>query len=221
MHHDTLATRPIHPINVIDWEFLASHKLNRRFFESIHSDPFSDPKWANLFQINKRVYRKLVRKFFASTEFESTAFREDNTLSKLRRAETVKANHLLMEFWPSIEDGNFVVEKMSVSAVRDPRVKLAYRCIATTILGRKDSTQRITEIDLFYLYYIYAPGLFAISPIASPLYLQKKSLIAMGIVIELHNETSYWPVVREAEGDDEAEEVAKEEAGGSAMHIRT
>ncbi|GJY53938.1 ribonuclease H-like domain-containing protein [Tanacetum coccineum] len=192
MHHDTLATRPIYPRNVIDWEFLASHKLSGRFFESIHSDPFSGPKWANLFQINKCVYRKLVCKFFASTEFESTAFRiglysedqsrEDNTLSKLRRAETVMANHLLMEFWPSIEDGNFVVEKTSVSAVRDPRVKLAHRCIATTILGRKDSTQRITEIDLFYLYYIYAPGLFATSPI-------------------------------EAEGDDEAEEVAKEEAG--------
>ncbi|GJY26920.1 hypothetical protein Tco_0401646 [Tanacetum coccineum] len=125
-----------------------------------------------------------------------------NKTEKITRAETVKANHLLMQFWPSIGDGNFAVGKMSVSAVGDPMVKLSHHCIATTISGRKDSTQRITEIDLFYLYCIY------------------KSLIAMGIVMELHDGAFYWPMTREVGGDDEAEEAVKEEAGGSANAYR-
>ncbi|GJV87449.1 hypothetical protein Tco_1531387 [Tanacetum coccineum] len=216
MHHDTLATRPIHPRN------------------------------ANLFQINERVYRELVHEFFASIEFESTASswriglysedqsREDSTLSKLRRAETVKANHLLMEFWPSIGDGNFAMGEMSVSAIRDPRVKLAHHCIATTISGKKDSTQRITKIDLFYLYCIYAPRVVcnipywlltsemmdALSVEPRPYIFKKKSLIAMGIVMELHVGACYWPATREVRGDDEAEEAAEEETGWSANAYR-
>ncbi|GJQ97052.1 hypothetical protein Tco_0008191 [Tanacetum coccineum] len=68
---------------------------------------------------------------------------------------TVKAEHLLMEFWPTIGDGVFVVGDTSVNKVKDLKVRLAYHCIAMTISCRKESTQRIIVIDLFYLYCIY------------------------------------------------------------------
>ncbi|GKB93245.1 hypothetical protein Tco_0979382 [Tanacetum coccineum] len=63
-----------------------------------------------------------------------------------------------MGFWPTIGDGEFVVGGMAVKKTRDPRVRLAHRCIATTILGREESTQRITAIYLFYLYCFFNEG---------------------------------------------------------------
>ncbi|GKE61050.1 hypothetical protein Tco_1511417 [Tanacetum coccineum] len=82
--------------------------------------------------------------------------RESATLSGLRKGVTVKANHLLLGFWPTFGDDGFNMGNAKVAAIRDPRVKLAHRYIATTIAGRKESTHRITEINLFYLYCIYS-----------------------------------------------------------------
>ncbi|GJZ23468.1 hypothetical protein Tco_0560927 [Tanacetum coccineum] len=59
--------------------------------------------------------------------------RENATLSGLRKGVTVKANNLLLGFWPTIGDDGFNVGNTKVIAIRDPRVELAHRCIATTI----------------------------------------------------------------------------------------
>ncbi|GJS62138.1 hypothetical protein Tco_0656922 [Tanacetum coccineum] len=83
--------------------------------------------------------------------------RENATLSGLRNGDTVKESHLLMEFWPTIRDEGFNVGNTKVASIRDPRVKLAHRCITMTITGRKETTHRVTEIDLYYLYCIYTP----------------------------------------------------------------
>nr|GEX55290.1 hypothetical protein [Tanacetum cinerariifolium] len=103
------------------------------------TDPFSGPQWGNLFRVNEPIYRELARELFASFEFEASACRvglyterrsKDNaTLNGLSRAETVKAHHLLMEFWLTIRDGGFNVGNTRVTSIRDHRVKLAYRCI--------------------------------------------------------------------------------------------
>ncbi|GKC74771.1 hypothetical protein Tco_1120654 [Tanacetum coccineum] len=77
MRHDALARRPIHSGDIIDWEFLASQGLDQDFFESINNDPFSGPQWVNLFRINEPVYQELVRKFFASFEFDASPCRYD------------------------------------------------------------------------------------------------------------------------------------------------
>ncbi|GJV51886.1 zinc finger, CCHC-type containing protein, partial [Tanacetum coccineum] len=84
--------------------------------------------------------------------------KENETLSGLSRAEMVMATHLLREFWPSIGDGEYAIRITKVTTIRDPRVKLAHRYIATTIAGRKETTHRVTEIDLYYLYCIYTQG---------------------------------------------------------------
>ncbi|GJR39800.1 hypothetical protein Tco_1215484 [Tanacetum coccineum] len=188
---------------------------------------------------------------------------ENAILSGLRNGNTVKESRLLMEFWPTIREGGFNVGNTKVASIRDPRVKLAHRCIATTIEGRKETTHRVTEIDLYYLYCIYTPevacnipywlskylkamrdknliyggmlvtkiarsfGLltdklrdaFSIEP--PPHVFKKKSLIAMGVLIELQNAICVWPAPRVVEEEEEADEEAEgdtghEGVGGSA-----
>nr|GEV50040.1 hypothetical protein [Tanacetum cinerariifolium] len=146
-----LVGHPIHSGDIIDWEFLPYQNLDQAFFESINTDSFSGPQRENLFRVNEPIYQELVREFLASFEFEASACR-------LSRAEMVKATHLLMEFWPSIGDGQFNMGNTKVAFIRNPKVKLAHQCIITTISGRKESTHRVIEIDLYYLYCIYTEG---------------------------------------------------------------
>ncbi|GJS16570.1 hypothetical protein Tco_0411042 [Tanacetum coccineum] len=61
--------------------------------------------------------------------------RENATLSGLINGDTIKESRLLMEFWPTIGDRGFNVGNTKVASIRDPRVKLAHRCIETTITG--------------------------------------------------------------------------------------
>ncbi|GJX32813.1 hypothetical protein Tco_0242668 [Tanacetum coccineum] len=150
-----VSRRPIHPGDVIDWDLFATHGLAREFFKSINTDAFTGPQWANLFQINEPVYRELVWEFFTSFEFDSIPC---SARSGLNRGETVRAKLVTIGFWLNIGDGDFVMGETIVKKVRDPKVRLAHRCIATTISGRKKSTHWVTTIDLFFLYCIYGEG---------------------------------------------------------------
>nr|GEZ92121.1 hypothetical protein [Tanacetum cinerariifolium] len=150
--------------------------------------------------------------------------REDNTRSKLNRAVNVKEMRLLMEFWQSIRDGEFTVGNTSVNKVRDPRVKVAHRCIAATILGVMEKNvisggMFVTRIARSYRL-LTREMMNALSVEHRPYVFKKKSLIAMGIVMELHGGACYWPMIREAGGDDEAEEATEGGVGGSADAYR-
>ncbi|GKC59058.1 hypothetical protein Tco_1086656, partial [Tanacetum coccineum] len=131
--------------------------------------------------------------------------RESAALTRLRKGVTVKANHLLWGFWPTIEDDGFNVGNTKVVAIRDPRVKLAHRCIATTIVGRKESTHRVTKIDLFYLYCIYSDEVICNIPYWLAKYM-------------LHNRGCFWPVAREAMEKYDKDDKGDESAGGDAGH---
>nr|GEW81090.1 zinc finger, CCHC-type [Tanacetum cinerariifolium] len=112
--------------------------------------------------------------------------RESATLSRLRKGVTMKANHLLLGFSPTIVDDGFNVRNTKVVAIRDPRVKLAHHCIATTITGRKESTHRVSKIDLFYLYYIYFDEVVCNIPYSLAKYMvgmREKSLICGGMFL--------------------------------------
>nr|GEY91272.1 zinc finger, CCHC-type [Tanacetum cinerariifolium] len=168
--------------------------------------------------------------------------RENATLSRLSRAETVKATYLLMELWPSIGDGKFNVGNTKVASIRNPRVKLAHRCIATTISGRKESTHRVIEIDLYYLYCIYMERVVYNIPYWLAKYLKSirdKILICRVDVCDYDCPIFWvadqinkgciricvWPATRAVEKDDEAEEevggeAANMGAGGSAKMYR-
>ncbi|GJV97835.1 hypothetical protein Tco_1549412 [Tanacetum coccineum] len=97
LRYDTLERRPIHPGDVIDWEFFANQGLARSFLNSINTDPFLGPQWMNLFQINESVYRELggEQREMSLLEFgwrvglyTEQQSRDRATLSGLSRAET-------------------------------------------------------------------------------------------------------------------------------------
>ncbi|GJR42983.1 hypothetical protein Tco_1311086 [Tanacetum coccineum] len=159
------------------------------------------------------------------------------------------STHLTHLFWPSIGDDRFNVGNTKAKSIRDPRIKLAHRCITMTITGRKETTNRVTEIDLFYLYCMFGEGVVCNIPYWLSKYLKgvkdksvifrgmfvtkiarsfgllteemisvlnheppphiyrKKSLVKMGVIMELHEGECCWPatrgVVEEDEGDDE------------------
>nr|GEZ12569.1 hypothetical protein [Tanacetum cinerariifolium] len=84
---------------------------------------------------------------------------------------------------PLSNSASFLVGGMVIKKVRDSRVKLSHCCIATTTSGRKDSTQRITSLDLFFLYCIYGEGVTCNIPYWLARYLEKvkkKDLLAGG-----------------------------------------
>ncbi|GJZ48763.1 zinc finger, CCHC-type containing protein [Tanacetum coccineum] len=232
LNYETLARRPIHSGDVIDWEFLAPQNLDQAFFNSISTDPFSGPQWGNLFRVNEPVYQELVREFFASFEFDASPCRENATLLiKIMRCNTVKESRLLMEFWPTIRDGGFNVGNTKVASIRDPRVKLTHHCIATTIAGRKETTHRVIKIDPYYLYYIYTPeiarsfGLLTnefrniLSIEHAHHVFKKKSFIAMGIIMELQNGMCAWPAVQAIEEEEDKDDNEGDEAAGGDESI--
>ncbi|GJS15076.1 hypothetical protein Tco_0409548 [Tanacetum coccineum] len=108
------------------------------------------------------------------------------TLSGLRGAETVNSTHLTHLFWPSIGDGGFNVGNTKAKSIRNPRIKLAHRCITMTISGRKETTNCVTEIDLFYLYCIFGEGVVCNIPCWLANYLKSvrdKSVILEGMFV--------------------------------------
>nr|GEV96323.1 zinc finger, CCHC-type [Tanacetum cinerariifolium] len=193
-----VSRRPIHPGDVIDWDFLDTHELGWRI--GLYSEEES---------------------------------RLDDNRRGLNRSETVRAEVLTMRFWPNIRDGEFVVGGTSVKKFRDPKIRLAYCCIATTISGRKESTHRVTTIDLFFLYFIYEEGVTYNIPYWLARYLKgvrDKDLTCRGMFVTriarsfglltsvMVDALSIEPKVEE---DDEVEEAANEEAGGSAEYLST
>ncbi|GJV97489.1 hypothetical protein Tco_1549066 [Tanacetum coccineum] len=138
--------------------------------------------------------------------------RESATLSGLKKTVIVKANHFLLGFWPTIGDDGFNVGNTKVAAIRDPRVKIAYLRIATTIAG-----MFVTWIAQSYGF-LTNEMMGALSVEPSPHVFKKKSLISMGVVMKLHNEGCFWPAAREAVEEDEEDDKGDEVAGGGAGH---
>ncbi|GJX72193.1 hypothetical protein Tco_0309364 [Tanacetum coccineum] len=112
--------------------------------------------------------------------------REVATLSGLRGALTVNSNRLNHLFWPSIGDDRYNVGNKKVKSIRDLRIRLAHRCITMTITGRKETTNRVTKIDLFYLYCIFGEGIVCNIPYWLTKYLKgvrEKSVIFRGMFV--------------------------------------
>ncbi|GKB93476.1 zinc finger, CCHC-type containing protein, partial [Tanacetum coccineum] len=255
-------------------EFLATHGLAKEFFDSINTDPFTEPQWAILFQINEPVYLELVWEFFSSFEFEATSCRYnsahvgvsfrlggetrtmslvelgwrvglyskresrlDETKRELNKGETVKAEVLTMGFWPNIADDEFVVGRKIAKRIRDPRVRLAHRCIATTILGKRNQPTGSLQWIYFSSIASMEKGItrsfrLLTNVMRDALHVEpkahvfkKRSLIAMDVVMDIGGGACCWPATRQDGENDEVEEaanegVANEEVGGSVKVYR-
>ncbi|GJS60061.1 hypothetical protein Tco_0654845 [Tanacetum coccineum] len=101
------------------------------------------------------------------------------------------------------------VRNTKVKSIRNPRIRLAYSCLTMTITGRKETTHRVTKIDLFYLYCIFRDGIVCNIPYWLTKYLKsirEKSVIFRGMfVIRMARSFSLLTneLVREGGGDDE------------------
>nr|GEX47431.1 hypothetical protein [Tanacetum cinerariifolium] len=163
MNYNNLVGRSIHPEDVVDWEFLSNKGLAQSFFNSINTDTFSEPQLVNLFQINKPIFYELVREFFASFEFDASSCRYKALYKDVTfRLGGVEREMSLLEFGWRVglyfKRESRDVATLSVKSIRDLRIKLGHRCITMTIIGRKETTNRVTKIDLFYLYCIFGEG---------------------------------------------------------------
>ncbi|GJZ01464.1 hypothetical protein Tco_0519425 [Tanacetum coccineum] len=121
--------------------------------------------------------------------------------------------------------GLYNVGNTKAKSIRNPRIRLAHCYITITITGRKETTHRVTEIDLFYLYCIFGEGIVCNIPYWLAKYL--KSLREKGMIFQWW---CLWPkisrsfgllteemVMRGGEGDDEEgdEEGGNKGVGGS------
>ncbi|GKA38831.1 hypothetical protein Tco_0731382, partial [Tanacetum coccineum] len=187
MNYNTLAGRSVHSGDIMDWEFLSNKVLAREM---------------HLLEFGWRVGL-----------YSKRESREVATLSGLRNAEIVNAIHFTHLFWPTIGDGGYNVGNTKAKSIRNPRIKLAHRCIIMTITGRKETTNRVTKIDLFYLYCIFKEAVVCNIP-----YWRAK----WGVNMELNEGECCWPTTRgvsgEGRGDDEEgdEERGNDGIGGSA-----
>ncbi|GJW67948.1 hypothetical protein Tco_0122372 [Tanacetum coccineum] len=150
--------------------------------------------------------------------------RDVATLSGLRGAETVNSTRLTHLFWPSIGDSRLNVGNTKAKSIRNPRIKLAHRCITMTITGRKETTNRVTEIDLFYLYCIFGEGVVCNIPYWLAKYLKSvrdKSVIFGGMFVTRIARsfgllTNEMRVVEEGDDEEGDGEGGNEGVGGSA-----
>ncbi|GJW42818.1 hypothetical protein Tco_0071617 [Tanacetum coccineum] len=223
MRHDALARQRIHSEVIIDWDFLASQGLAQAFFEY---DPNHLGVRFRLGGEKKEIY--LLELGWRIGLYSKRQSKKSATLNGLRKGVTMKANHLLLGFWPTIRDDGFNVGNTKVAAIRDPRVKLAHHFIATTITCRKESTHRVTKIDIFYLYCIYSDEVICNIPYWLAKYMvgmREKSLICGGMFVTriarsyglLTNEMM-GALTREAVEEDEKDDEGDEAAEGDAGH---
>ncbi|GJT32165.1 hypothetical protein Tco_0922584 [Tanacetum coccineum] len=94
------------------------------------------------------------------------------------------------------------------SLERNPRIRLAHRFLTMTITGRKETTHRVIEIDLFYLYCIFGDGIVCNIPYWLAKYLKsvkEKSVIFGGI----------WPATREVTGEGGGNDEESDREGGN------
>ncbi|GKB66982.1 hypothetical protein Tco_0928394 [Tanacetum coccineum] len=133
--------------------------------------------WAGTYQEGRALNVVVLHHRIIDTS-QLPPLRENSTRTGLYKALTVKAKDPLMEFWPTIGDGEFV----------------------------------------------FVGGSFATFPIVlshDPPIFKKKSLITMGIVMELAEGRCYWLSTRQVWEDDEVEEAGDEGAGGSSKAYKS
>ncbi|GKB29407.1 hypothetical protein Tco_0868808 [Tanacetum coccineum] len=141
--------------------------------------------------------------------------RDVSTLSGLRNAETVNATHFIHLFWPTIGDGGYNVGNTKAKSIRNPRIKLAHRCITMTITGRKKPPIVSLKLTCSISIASLGKGLFITRSLGfltnelvsvlnrEPLLhvYRKTLLIKMRVIMELQEGKCCWPATREVAGE--------------------
>ncbi|GJR99399.1 zinc finger, CCHC-type containing protein [Tanacetum coccineum] len=183
----------IHLGDFIDWEFLARQNLDQAFFNSISTDPFSGPQWGNLFRVNEPIYQELVHEFFASFKFDASPCRIGLYSEGQSR------------------------ENATLSRLRDCNTVKESRLLMEFWLTIGDGGFNVGTQRPFGLLTNKFRNALSIEP--PPHMFKKKSLITIGIIMELQSGMCAWPIVRAMEKEeDEDDDEGDEEVGGGAGH---
>ncbi|GJX91391.1 hypothetical protein Tco_0344717 [Tanacetum coccineum] len=188
MNYNNLAGCSIHSEDVVDWKPIFC-ELVYKFFALFEFD--ASPCRYELLHTGVTFKLGGVEMEMSLLElgwivglYSKGESRDVVTLSGLRGAEIVNSTHLTHLFWPIIGDGRFNVGNTKAKSIRNPRIKLTHLCIMMTITGRKETTNCVIEIDLFYLYYIFREGVVCNIPYWITKYLKRvrdKSVIFEGM----------------------------------------
>ncbi|GJX23420.1 hypothetical protein Tco_0227865 [Tanacetum coccineum] len=170
-----------------------------------------------------------------NASFEGVSFRlrgECRTMSLLELGWRVE---LYLEDF-AFDDGNIwilqnsLTVKREMNKIRDPRVRLAHRCLTMTISGRTSSTQRLARYlkrartmsvlcgGMFMTRITRSFGLLSremVDALSIELRAQtftKKSLISMGIIMKLDGGNCFWPATQGVGDDDDDDEKRKSES---------
>nr|GEW86243.1 copia protein [Tanacetum cinerariifolium] len=127
----------------------------------------------------------------------------DRVTSGLSRAKTVKTSLMLLEVWPTIGDESFNIgntkegKKAPIESLRlTSTIDIAFtpmRSFETSPIGLLSELMNALSVE------------------PPPCVFKKKSLIAIGVIMELHNGGCCWPATREAE-------VKEKDKGGGGIH---
>ncbi|GJW67824.1 hypothetical protein Tco_0122248, partial [Tanacetum coccineum] len=132
--------------------------------------------------------------------------RLDDTRRGLNKGEIVRDEVLTMGFWPSIGDDEFVVGGTAVKkGVRDK--DLTCGGMFVTRIARSFGLLTNAMLDAL-----------SVEPMAH--IFKKKSLIAINVGMDLGRGACCCPATRQVGEDDDVEEAANEEVGGSAEVYR-
>ncbi|GJW70822.1 hypothetical protein Tco_0127739 [Tanacetum coccineum] len=137
--------------------------------------------------------------------------RDRATLSGLSREKTVKTSLMLLEFWPTIRDGSFNIgntkggKKARIESLR----------LTSTIYIASTPVRSFTTFPIGLLSELR--NALTIEP--PPHVFKKKLLIAMGVIMELHNGGCCWPATPEAKvkEEDDGDDGGDEAVGGGYM----
>ncbi|GJU04714.1 hypothetical protein Tco_1121144 [Tanacetum coccineum] len=233
MNYNNLVGRSIHSEDVVDSEFLSNKGLAQPFFNFINTDTFSRPQWVNLFQINKPIFRKLVRELFASFELTPPLVvglyseRESQNavkLSRLRGAEMVNSTHLTHMFWPIIGDGGYNVGNPKAKSIRNQRIKgmgyLQHPLLACQLpkecKGYEcDFWGDVCNKDSSVLCLLTNKMVSMLNREPPPYVHRKTSLVKMGVIMELYEGECCWSATREVVEDGEGDDEEGDGEGGN------
>ncbi|GJR04988.1 hypothetical protein Tco_0527972 [Tanacetum coccineum] len=197
--------------DVIDWDFLAHQNLDQAFFDSISTDPFSGPQWGNLFRVNEPIYRELVREFFASFEFEASACKYDPEHAGIKfilGGEPREMPLLELGWGVRLYTKRKSRDNANLSGLSKDEMVKENHLLMEFWPSIGDGGFKIAR--LFGLLTNKIRDTLSIEP---PHHVfKKKSLIAIGAIMELQNEICVWLATRAMEEEKEAEEEAEGEA---------
>nr|GEV33693.1 putative reverse transcriptase domain-containing protein [Tanacetum cinerariifolium] len=131
-------------------------------------------------------YMQAITDEFMKFSLEVTQRLKEHIMANENKPKKIIQITRYLDTKPTISDGRYNVGNTKAKSIMNPRIKLAHRCITMTITGRKETTNRFTKTNLFYLYCIFGEGVVCNIPYWIAKYLKsvrEKNVIFRGMFV--------------------------------------